>query len=96
MSCTVIPDLLQDLLATVAAHLGIPADQLGPEQYDVAVAYGWVYEHRGRVGFFRSAIDFADDGLNQRSPAQYIQLRFSTFLAFTGDNGTGEVFFLQP
>jgi hypothetical protein len=38
-----------DLLATVAAHPSIPVDRPDPEQYDVAVAYGWVYEYRGRV-----------------------------------------------
>jgi hypothetical protein len=50
MSCTTIPDPLRDLLATVAAHPGIPVDHLDPEQYDVAVRYGCVYEYRGRVG----------------------------------------------
>lgn len=50
MSCTPIPTPLMDLLTTVAAHPSIPMDQLDPEQYDVAVAYGWAYEHRGRVG----------------------------------------------
>ena len=49
MSCTTIPDPLRDLLTTVAAHPGIPVDQLDPEQYNVAVGYGWTYEHRGRV-----------------------------------------------
>jgi hypothetical protein len=44
-----IPDPLRDLLATVAAHPGIPANRLDQEQYAVASAYGWVYEHRGRV-----------------------------------------------
>ncbi len=50
MSCTTIPDPLQDLLAAVAAHPGIPIARLDPEQYAVAVAYGWVYGHRGLVG----------------------------------------------
>lgn len=50
MSCIAIPDPLRDLLATVAAHSDIHADRLDPEQYNVAVAYGWGYEHRGRVG----------------------------------------------
>ena len=50
MSCTVIPDPLRDLLATVAAHSDIPLDQPDPEHLKVAVAYGWVYEYRGRVG----------------------------------------------
>ena len=50
MSCTTIPDPLRDLLATVAAHPGIPVDQLDSEQCNVAVAYGWVYEYRGRIG----------------------------------------------
>ena len=49
MSCTPILDPLRDLLATVATHPGLPVDQLDPEQYKVAVAYGWVYEYRGRV-----------------------------------------------
>jgi hypothetical protein len=39
-----------DLLAAVATHPGIPVDRLDPEQYDVAVRYGCVYEYRGRVG----------------------------------------------
>jgi hypothetical protein len=39
-----------DLLAAVAAHPGVPADRLDPEQYDVAVAYRWVYEHQGGFG----------------------------------------------
>jgi hypothetical protein len=50
MSCTTIPGPLQDLLATVATHPGVPVDRLDPEQYGVASAYGWVFEHRGRVG----------------------------------------------
>lgn len=50
MSCTTIPGPLMDLLATVAAHPGVPADRLDTGQYRVAVAYGWVYEHQGRVG----------------------------------------------
>jgi len=50
MSCTTTPDPLRDLLATVAAHPGVPVDQLDPAQYKVAVAHGWVYEYRGRVG----------------------------------------------
>jgi hypothetical protein len=45
----VIPDALRDLLTTVAAHPGIPVDRLDPEQYKVAVSYGWVYEYRGQV-----------------------------------------------
>jgi hypothetical protein len=44
------PRPLMDLLAAVAAHPGVPADRFGAEQYDVAVGYGWVYEHWGRVG----------------------------------------------
>jgi hypothetical protein len=39
-----------DLLATVAAQPGVPADRIDAETYAVAVRYGWVYEHRGRVG----------------------------------------------
>jgi hypothetical protein len=50
MSCTPIPDPLRDLLTTIATHPDIRADRLDPEQYKVAVAYGWAYEHRGRVG----------------------------------------------
>ncbi len=50
MSCTNIPNPLRDLLATVAAHPGLPIDHLAPEQYKLAVAYGWVYVYRGRVG----------------------------------------------
>ena len=50
MSCNAIPDPLMDLLANVAAHPGVPTDRLDPDQHDMAVAYGWVYEHRGRVG----------------------------------------------
>jgi hypothetical protein len=49
MSCATIPSPLRDLLATIAAHPGIPADRLDSEQYAVAVDYGWVYEYRGRV-----------------------------------------------
>jgi hypothetical protein len=40
----------QDLLAAVAAHPGISIDRFDAEQYDVAVVYGWVYEHRGGSG----------------------------------------------
>ena len=47
MSCTAVPAPLMDLLA---ADPGIPADQLDPEQDEATVAYGWLYEHRGRVG----------------------------------------------
>jgi hypothetical protein len=50
MSCTPIPDPLMDVLATVAAHPGIPVDRLDLEQYGVAVDYGWLCEYRGRVG----------------------------------------------
>lgn len=50
MSCTVIPDPLRDLLAVVAGRPGIPVDHLDTEQYETAVAHGWAYEHRGRVG----------------------------------------------
>ena len=49
MSCTTIPDPLRDLLSNVAARPGVTADRLDPEYYEVAVAYGWVYEYRGRV-----------------------------------------------
>ncbi len=41
MSCTPIPDPLRDLLATVAAHPGVPVDRLDPEQLYVAFAYCW-------------------------------------------------------
>lgn len=49
MSCTVIPSPLRDLLATVATHPGIHVDRLDSVQFATAVAYGWAYEHRGRV-----------------------------------------------
>jgi hypothetical protein len=50
MSCAPIPDPLHDLLATVTTHPGVPVERLDPEQYKVAVAYGWTYEYRDRVG----------------------------------------------
>ncbi len=37
-------------VGAVAAHSGLRADRLDPEQCDVAVGCGWGYEHRSRVG----------------------------------------------
>jgi hypothetical protein len=50
MSCATIPDALRGLLATVAGHPGLPADRVDPQQYDVAVGYGWPYEYRDGSG----------------------------------------------
>lgn len=54
MSCTVIPDPLGDLLTTVAAN-PVSDDRLDSEQYNVAVAYGWVAEFRGQVSYAPSS-----------------------------------------
>jgi len=49
MSCTNITNSLMDLLTIVAAHPRVLIDQFDPEQFDMAISYGWVYEYRGRA-----------------------------------------------